>query len=102
MTYLYVFIGGGLGACLRYAIGLVYPQHLIWGLPTKTWIANVLGSLLVAIAFSVQKNLPQQSLVEAMVVIGFCGGLTTFSTYILEAYHFILHKKSGSSPDLKI
>jgi len=88
-NYFYVFIGGGLGACLRYAIGLAYQSQHIINIPIKSLLANLLGSMLAAIAFAIYKHFGDNAILQALVIIGFCGGLTTFSSYILEAQNFL-------------
>lgn len=79
-----VFLGAGLGACLRWWLGIllnpVFPT-----VPLGTLAANLLGGYLVGVAaafFSVKSGLPPEA--RLLVITGFLGGLTTFSTFSTE------------------
>jgi len=79
---LLVFLGGGLGSVSRYLIFRFSP--LISSFPyTGTLIANVLGCFILG---TITGALYQTSGKTWMllVAVGFCGGLTTFSTFTLE------------------
>jgi CrcB protein len=83
-SFLAVFGGAGLGACLRWWLGMrlnpIFPT-----LPLGTLAANLLGGYLVGIAvayFSHKSALPAEA--RLLVVTGFLGGLTTFSTFSAE------------------
>jgi fluoride exporter len=82
MQLIWVFIGGGLGALLRYFIGLLLPLK-VGSFPWATLAANVLAACLVGIIISTTSKLndPQKYL---FLITGFCGGLSTFSTFSLE------------------
>lgn len=71
--------GGGLGACARHAVSelLVGERALRWSLATL-WV-NLAGSLLLGAA-TVLVVLPSGSVAE-ILLIGFCGGFTTFSSF---------------------
>ncbi len=84
MTILGIAIGGGLGALARYHIGGAAGRRLQSQFPVGTLIVNVLGSLLLGIIVGLvgAGRLPSGWLIWAGV--GFCGGLTTFSTFVYE------------------
>jgi fluoride exporter len=85
-----VFLGGGLGAVLRFMIGSFLPsllQHgsLEWRAALATLCVNVLGSGLAAylyFRFALDADHPWR----AFVLIGLMGGFTTFSAFSLDAY----------------
>ncbi len=73
-----VGLGGALGALLRSLAGRTIGGSFPWA----TLIVNVAGSFVLAAAWA---GLPPESeLARALVGSGFCGALTTFSTFILE------------------
>ena len=81
---LWVFIGGGLGSICRYAINFVLKQtDSLY--PWPTLLANAIGSLLIGVlANQLMRNTTLHSTSALFWIIGFCGGLTTFSTFIFE------------------
>ena len=81
--FLFVGLGGALGAVLRYAISL-FPYKGTF--PVLTFITNVLGALLIGyIAGAAARRGLSRNLV-LFLRTGVCGGFTTFSTFSLEAY----------------
>ena len=81
---LLVFLGGGIGSVLRYLVGKLF-QGPLGTFPTGTMTVNVIGSLLIGIL--VGYGLKNGGLSEPqtlLLVTGFCGGFTTFSTFALE------------------
>jgi len=89
---LFVFVGGGFGSVLRYAIGK-WLNATESGIPYGTFAANVLGSLLIGIILGLaakNETLSQNS--ALLLATGFCGGFTTFSTFAYENHLFL---KSG-------
>lgn len=79
-----VFLGGGLGSILRFAIGkwLNSPDT---GIPYGTFLANILGSLFIGFILGwAIKNNQLNSGAVLLLATGFCGGFTTFSTFAYE------------------
>lgn len=84
LAALLVFVGAGAGALLRWVLGArlnpVFPS-----LPLGTLAANLIGGLLIGLAlawFHRNPGVPPE--VRLLVITGFLGGLTTFSTFSAE------------------
>lgn len=80
MPWLYVALGGAAGSLLRYAAGLALGPARPGAFPWHTFGVNVAGSLLLGlVAALVPRDDPHH--LRALLAAGFCGGLTTFSTF---------------------
>lgn len=84
MSALYVFIGGGFGAMLRWFIALSMGQSSN-GFPTSTLLVNLLGCFLIGLASAY--FMQQESKLQLLLVVGFLGGFTTFSSFGLELFN---------------
>lgn len=88
-----VVIGSSCGALLRWKLGLMC-NSLIPSLPLGTFFANVLGGFLIGIVSGIFSLLPSlSSEVRLLVVTGFLGGLTTFSSFTAEVGTLIQEQK---------
>lgn len=89
---LFVFIGGGFGSVLRFLLGK-WLNNTENGIPFGTFIANILGSLLIGIilGYAAKSDTLNQNQ-TLLLATGFCGGFTTFSTFAYENHIFL---KSG-------
>lgn len=84
-----VFIGGGFGSVLRYGIGK-YLNNPETGIPYGTFVANILGSLLIGIILGLAaKNNALSQNQTLLLATGFCGGFTTFSSFAYENHVFL-------------
>ena len=78
--------GGFVGTALRFLTGKICAQFHVGGFPLGTFTVNVIGSLLIGILFGLaeQKGVLSPS-ASAVLITGFCGGFTTFSTFSVQA-----------------
>ncbi len=89
-TFMVIGLGGALGAMLRFAISVWAVQRFESFLPTAallgTLLANAIGALMIGVLFVVitEKGLIAESW-RPLLIVGFLGALTTFSTFSLEA-----------------
>lgn len=82
---LLVFIGGGIGSALRYLAGLWVLRLFPDSWPLNTWLVNILGSLLIGILFGlISGDARWGEFAKMFLIIGFCGGFTTFSSFSYE------------------
>ena len=84
MNCIYIFIGGGLGAICRYGVSNLM-DHSFQGnkFPTGILTCNLIGCFLIGL---IMANHEEESLawLHPLIVVGFLGGFTTFSTFGLE------------------
>lgn len=79
-----ISIGASCGAVLRWFLG-VWLNALFPQIPPGTLAANLIGGYLIGVAFAFFASQPQLSPEWRLLVItGFLGGLTTFSTFSVE------------------
>ena len=86
---LLVFLGGGLGSCLRFLISKTfnpYYQHFFLG----TFLVNIIGCLIIGIVLglSFKSNYLTQNQ-TLLLSTGFCGGFTTFSAFAFEKHSLL-------------
>ena len=86
MTYLIVFLGGGIGAALRHGFNIAFARLLGTAFPYATLFENVSGSLAMGVLvgwFALRGGVPQHW--QLFLTTGILGGYTTFSTFSLDA-----------------
>lgn len=81
MSFLFVALGGALGAVLRYAISLI-PFRTEF--PFLTLITNFIGALAIGFVVGIISEKSPNALLFWKT--GVCGGFTTFSTFSLETF----------------
>jgi CrcB protein len=84
---LLIFLGGGLGSSFRWLINKLIPSDTF---PYSTISVNLIGCLLIGIlAGYLLTHNHFKSDIYPLLVVGFCGGLTTFSAFALDNYNMI-------------
>ena len=90
-----VFIGGGLGACLRWLLSLALNPffHIV---PLGTLAANLIGGYLIGVAaafFAQRHDLPPE--LKLFAITGILGGFTTFSAFSNEVVSLLAGGRLG-------
>ena len=90
-----VFLGGGLGSIIRLIINRLIPSE---SFPYSTLTVNMIGSFLIGliISYLIDSNMLKSDYYYFLVV-GICGGLTTFSAFSIENFNFIKSNETFNS-----
>jgi len=93
MTWLAIFIGGGLGSLARYGFGIVAGKMYAGPFPLGTFLSNLASCVILgfAILFFASRSQVSEAY-KALILVGFCGGFSTFSTFSNETLELM---KSG-------
>ena len=90
-----VFVGGGIGACMRWALALLLNplSHVV---PIGTLAANLIGGYLIGVAaalFALRHELPPEA--KLFAITGVLGGFTTFSAFSNEVVSLLAEGRPG-------
>lgn len=87
-------IGGFVGTCLRYLTGKLCHLWALGGFPLGTFVVNIIGSFLIgALLGLAEKENMLSPAANVMLVTGFCGGFTTFSSFADDIFLLMQHKQ---------
>lgn len=98
-----VFIGGGAGSVVRFIASLLWRhfslhprfEHTI--MPWPTLAVNVVGCLLIGLFYVHGERWGLSDEARLLLTTGFCGGLTTFSTFSYETVTLVHHGHLGTA-----
>ncbi len=86
LQILAIAFGGAVGAVLRAAVGVWIPAEFPWA----TLIVNVVGSFIIGFVFGLEAtHLQVHPHLRILLTTGFCGALTTFSTFSYQTLSLI-------------
>jgi CrcB protein len=92
LSYLWIGIGSALGGMVRYWCSGVVAMRLGEAFPWGTVAVNILGSFLIGFVATLtgpDGRVLVPSLARQFVMLGFCGGFTTFSSFSLQTLSLI-------------
>lgn len=90
-----VFIGGGTGSVLRWVLGMkLNPLH--HAIPVGTLTANLVGAFIIGLGLAWFNRMTHiDPMWKLLITTGFCGGLTTFSTFSAEVVFLLQDGRAG-------
>lgn len=81
-AFIAIFIGGGLGCVMRYAVQLLLHDRIVaYNFPWATFTVNIVGSFLIGLFYALSARLNLTDEIRLFLTAGLCGGFTTFSTF---------------------
>lgn len=95
MEYVWVGLGGLIGANARYGLGRVIGDRLGTTFPFATLLANVTGSVAIGFILTLLVARVTDPTWRLLIVTGFLGGYTTFSAFSFEAIGLLLDGRWG-------
>ena len=81
-SILLVALGGAVGSVCRYLVSRMMETSFPWG----TFTVNILGSLLIGLLVGLVNKGMVSPEMKLLLITGFCGGFTTFSTFANESF----------------
>ncbi|MFL2848063.1 MAG: fluoride efflux transporter CrcB [Coraliomargaritaceae bacterium] len=97
MSIVYILIGGFFGGLSRFFLSTWLNRFQLNGFPIGTLTVNCLGAALLGVVLSYGIIFEVRFDREALLEIGFLGGMTTFSSYSLDCYDLIQKNKFGQA-----
>lgn len=98
MEIVWVGIGGAIGSIGRYLVGRELTERIGGLFPWGTFTVNVVGAFLIGVLFALltERGIGHDHL-RLLLVVGFLGGFTTFSSYTLEAVNLLESGHTGTA-----
>jgi len=86
---IYVIIGGGLGALLRYLLSGIIQKQSASLFPYGTLVVNLIGAVVIGFLWELFQNITVSTNMRAFIFMGIIGAFTTFSTFSLETFNLL-------------
>lgn len=86
-TLLFIGAGSFAGGIARYLLSRLIQSHVTSGFPWGTLAVNIAGCLAIGLLYGLfERGSLLNAELRLFLTVGFCGGFTTFSTFIHENY----------------
>jgi len=93
---LFIGLAGFCGTLTRYWVSGIVARRYGETFPAGTLVVNLFGCFLVGLLFYVlQERFPVNQTVQAVILIGFLGGFTTFSSFGLQTFALLQEREVG-------
>ncbi len=100
LTYLLVAVGGAIGSVARAWVSVMAVRLVGASFPWGTMVINIVGSMVIGIvaatALSPTRTIFTQE-VRIFLMVGFCGGFTTFSSFSLQTFELLREGRPGAA-----
>lgn len=91
-TILLVGIGGFIGSVARYFVAKLNLSIDLFSIPVGTLIVNIVGSFIIGfLSGMAEKSILLNTDLKLLLMVGLCGGFTTFSAFTLENMILMQH-----------
>jgi CrcB protein len=99
-SYLLVAVGGAIGSVGRAWVGIAAARLFGLGFPWGTMIINIVGSAIIGIIAATALS-PSRTIlspeIRIFLMVGFCGGFTTFSSFSLQTFELLRDGRPGAA-----
>ena len=93
LALILVFVGGAIGSMCRFWLSGIVAERFGETFPYGTLIVNLVGSWIIGLAAGWVAHLNDPfwaSAAKQLLMVGICGGLTTFSSFSLQTWNLML------------
>ena len=100
LALILVFVGGAVGSICRFWLSGFVAERFGETFPYGTLVVNLVGSLIIGLAAGWIAHLNDPFLgssAKQFLMVGICGGLTTFSSFSLQTWNLMLSGRWGSA-----
>jgi CrcB protein len=96
--YVLVFVGGGAGSLLRYMTGRLIPATLTSSpFPNAILLVNIVASFVLGAVVGWVMNRSAGEEARLLIGVGFCGGLSTFSSFSYDTVVLLQNGRLGAA-----